>query len=77
MGVITIGISRLFISIPPHPAPLPRGEREFPDENNLKNQRIECRFLFEDEFTMEKKSSQGKMGGKSIFLLEIVYLESR
>jgi hypothetical protein len=27
------GISRLFISIPPHPAPLPRGKREFPDEN--------------------------------------------
>ncbi len=35
VGVITIGISRLFISIPPHPAPLPRGEREFPDEDYL------------------------------------------
>jgi hypothetical protein len=33
VGVITIGISRLFISIPPHPTLLPRGEREFPDEN--------------------------------------------
>ena len=33
MGVVTSGISRRFVSIPPHPAPLPRGEREFPDEN--------------------------------------------
>jgi len=33
VGVIMSGISRLFVSIPPHPAPLPRGEREFPDGN--------------------------------------------
>ena len=33
VGVVTSGISRRFVSIPPHPAPLPRGEREFPDEN--------------------------------------------
>jgi len=46
-------------------------------KTNLKNQRTECRFLFEDEFTMEKKSSQGKMDRKSIFLLEMLYLESR
>jgi len=41
VGVITIGISRLFISTPPHPAPLPRGEREFPDENKLRMLRKE------------------------------------
>ena len=41
VGVIRIAISRLFISIPPHPAPLPRGEREFPDENQIGESRQE------------------------------------
>ena len=47
-GAITIESSRLFISVSPHPAPLPQEEREFPEKNKLEDQteRTECLSVF-------------------------------
>jgi len=36
VGVITVWNFSSFHFYPPHPRPLPRGERRFPDENYLK-----------------------------------------